>query len=671
MEDTYFQLLHLLAGHPVATLTVIFLAAFLEAIAVIGTFVPGSTAIFVAGALVGTGALTLGWVLAYTIAGAVIGDGISYWLGSRYKARIVHIWPLRTHPQVLDAGHAFFAKHGAKSVILARFFGPVRAIVPVVAGMVGMSPGRFYVMNVLSALFWAPTYILLGVVFGASVQLAGAVSFRLLTTIGLLVGIIWLSFRGAHFLLTRINAWTSAMRRSLVNWASRHGKRSGRLILRALDPNHPVVGVVATTSLLVLLSAWVFFGVLYDAIHGNTRVGIDVSVYHFLQSMHTEWGDVALSSLATLGSTATLTALAVTVGVWMVWERRWRTLAYWLAAIAFSQLLIFAIHLAIHRRPPGASPPNAHVFPSTHVAAAVVIYGFLAFLLTRRVGSLAGVVVAAASTVIVLLVGLAGLYFGQFWFSDAVGGAALASVWVSIVALTAVWRHPIVPPSRRLMPALMLSVICASVAVQLRVAPPAAALDRSRPQTLILATKSQWVDSVWRRLPCYRADLTGDQTEPLTLQWSANTDDLRNRLRSSMWVEGIAVSVRSVLSLASPEISAMALPVMPQLNNGVPSPLVFTRPGSTRDERDVLRFWPSGYAIKDEGDAAFAPIWVGSLEHERLSRQSWPINILRVGNTEPLTRGAGEKWPAAGGATVLARVDCHGTPVMLLISRAP
>lgn len=95
MEHAYFHLLQLLAGHPAGSLMVIFLAAFLEAIAVIGTFIPGSTAIFVAGALVGTGALSLGWVLACTIAGAVTGDGISYWLGSRYKARIVHVWPIR------------------------------------------------------------------------------------------------------------------------------------------------------------------------------------------------------------------------------------------------------------------------------------------------------------------------------------------------------------------------------------------------------------------------------------------------------------------------------------------------------------------------------------------------------------------------------------------------
>jgi membrane protein DedA with SNARE-associated domain len=55
---------------------------------------------FLAGAAVGTGSLNLGWVLAWAIAGAVAGDGMSYWLGSRYKDRIVQVWPFRTHPQV-------------------------------------------------------------------------------------------------------------------------------------------------------------------------------------------------------------------------------------------------------------------------------------------------------------------------------------------------------------------------------------------------------------------------------------------------------------------------------------------------------------------------------------------------------------------------------------------
>ncbi|RDK01081.1 bifunctional DedA family/phosphatase PAP2 family protein [Paraburkholderia lacunae] len=665
MEHAYVHLLHLLAGHPAWTLTVVFLAAFLEAIAVIGTFIPGSTAMFLAGALAGTGSLSLGWVLVWAIAGAVAGDGISFWIGSRYKDRIAQIWPFRKHPPVLDAGRRFFEKHGAKSVVFARFVGPLRAIVPVVAGMLGMTPVRFYAMNVLSALLWAPAHILPGVVFGASVLLAGAVSFRLVVIIALLVGIVWLSFRAARFLLSHANAWSSAAGRQLANWASRHPGRIGRLAQRMLDPEQPDAGSIVAASFIVLVSGALFFGVVEDVISGDPLVRIDLSVYHFLQSVRTPWGDTVLAGLATLGSVVTLAALVVTVALWMTWERRWRTIGYWLAAVVFSQLLIFALQFVMHRAPPASLASNAYVFPSNHVAATVIVYGFLAFLLARRVGMLEGLAVATASAVVVVVVALAGLYFGRFWVTDALGGAALAYAWVAIVALTAIWRHPEAPPSRRFMPVVILLVLLVTVGVQLGVNPPAAPPDSTRPQPPVLITQSQWTVALWKRLPCYRSDMGGDRKEPLTLQWVSNLDAIRGRLRAQGWVEGTDFSARSLLSLASPNVAAVSLPVLPKLNNGVPSSLVFTRPGGTRDERDVLRFWPSGYAV--ENGASFTPLWVGAVAHERLSRPSWPINILRADKdaTSLDTRGASN---TDFGADVVARVSCHGVPVSLLAS---
>jgi len=104
MEHAYFKLLHVLSGHPAWALTVVLLAAFFESIAFIGTFVPGSTAMFVAGALVGTGSLNLGWVFACAIAGAVAGDAASYGFGSSHKETIAKLWPFRTHPGMLTAG---------------------------------------------------------------------------------------------------------------------------------------------------------------------------------------------------------------------------------------------------------------------------------------------------------------------------------------------------------------------------------------------------------------------------------------------------------------------------------------------------------------------------------------------------------------------------------------
>jgi hypothetical protein len=125
------------------------------------------------------------------------------------------------------------------------------------------------------------------------------------------------------------------------------------------------------------------------------------------------------------------------------------------------------------------------------------------------------------------------------------------------------------------------------------------------------------------------------------------------------------VSARSVLSLASPDVAAVSLPVLPKLNNGVPSSLVLMRPGDTRAERDVLRFWPSGYAVENGSSAV--PLWLGAFAQERLFRPSWPLNILRV-DKDPGSFDAQAKAVAGFGAHILAHVDCHGVPVSLLAS---
>ncbi|MGC2039979.1 VTT domain-containing protein [Paraburkholderia caledonica] len=666
MEQAYLHLLHQLAGHPEWMLTVVFFAAFLESVAVIGTFVPGSTAMFLAGALTGTGSLSLGWVLAWAIVGAIAGDGLSFWLGSRYKKRIVKLWPFSRHPEVLEAGYRFFDKHGAKSVVLARFVGPLRAIVPVVAGMLGMSPVRFYAMNVLSALLWAPAHILPGVVFGASVLLAGAVSFRLVVVLALLVGSVWLSYRAAAFLLSHANAWSNAAGRHLGSWACRHPGPLGRVARRMLDPQAPDATSVLLASLVVLVCGALFFGVLHQVITGDPLTHVDESVYRFMQSVRTPWGDTVLAALATLGSSATLAALIVTVTLWMLLERRWRTVGYWLAAVVFSQMLIFALQFAMQRAAPNALMTNTYAFPSNHVAATVIVYGFLAFLLARRVGMLEGLLVVTASTLVVTVVALAGVYFGRYWVSDAIGGAALSYVWVAIVALTAMLRHPESPPARSWMPAIVLAVVLASMGLQSglgMMTPPGT----PAPLPLARVTQQQWTLSVWKHLPCYRSDMGGDRKEPLTLQWVSDGDAIRRQLRSEGWLEGTDVSAHSLLSLASPDVPAVALPVLPKLNNGVPSSLVFMRPGDTRAERDVLRFWPSGYAVGD--GAAAVPLWVGAIAHERLSHSSWPLNILRVDKqVSPFETRV--KFVEGLGVGVVATVSCHGVPVSLLGSVA-
>ncbi|MEM5342066.1 bifunctional DedA family/phosphatase PAP2 family protein [Paraburkholderia azotifigens] len=630
MEHAYVQLLHLLAGNPAWTLAVVFLAAFLEAVAIIGTFVPGSTAMFIAGALVGTGTLNLGWLFASAIVGAVAGDGMSYWFGRRYKDTIGRLWPFSTHPGLLESGQTYFDKHGAKSVVFARFAAPLRAIVPVVAGMLEMPPMRFYAMNVLSALLWAPAHILPGVVFGASIQLAGAVSFRLVAALAIVVAVVWLCFWVMRLVVSHARAWASASRSSIVHWARDHEAPYGKLIYRIVDPERAAIGLLIGISVFVLLCAGIFFGVMQDVVAGDPLVQVDVSFYRFLQSAQAPWIGEALARASTLGSVPTLAALVIASTVMMGFEKRWRTIVYWLIAVIFSQLLIFAMQAIVHHAPPAAALSDIYAFPSNHVAASVTVYGFLAFVVARRVSALTGIAVTALASLIVISVAFAGLYSGRFAFSDAVGGAAFAAVWVAVVALTAVWRHPETPPSREYMPVVLLIVLCASFAVQNGFGrqPDAAVHVRQRPPVVV--SQTQWMDSLWKQFPCYRSDMKGDRREPITVQWTADRQQIAAQLLSRGWLEGTRFNARSLFSLVSPDAPAMDLPVLPKLNDGEPSALVFSRQRTRRDERDVLRFWRTNYAVAQRNGMTPTPIWLGSLVHESLLRPSWPFNVLRT-----------------------------------------
>ncbi|BAN25780.1 VTT domain-containing protein [Caballeronia insecticola] len=666
MEHSYFKLLHLLSGHPEWALAVVLLASFLESVAFIGTFVPGSTAMFIAGALVGTGALNLGWVFVCAIAGAIAGDAASFWFGQRYADRIAQMWPFRTHPGALVAGKKYFDKHGAKSVVLARFVAPMRAVVPVVAGVTGMTPARFLAVNILSALIWAPTHILPGVVFGASIELAGAVSIRLVVILVIVTALAWLIFNLARVIVSHAMRWTTVSREALLAWAQAGRGLPGRLVARALDPANPATGLIVIISVLLLVSALVFFSVLANVARGASIVQVDVSIYRLLQSFRSTWTDSILDAAATLGSTQTLLALGAMVIVWMSFERRWRTVMYWVVALAFSQLLVSAIRFTAHEPVFVAFAPSEHRFPSSHIAATVVIYGFLAFLLLRRVGLLAGVFIATATSAIVTAVALAGLYFGRFTISDALGSAALAAVWVFLIALTAVWRNPAKPAPRPLMPVAVLAVICASVALQLSDDSEA----HSAPPATVVITPIQWTDSVWRTFSCYRSSMEGDRREPITVQWAATPSQIRAQLLSRGWTEVSHVTLTSVMSVVSPNAPAIALPALPRLNNGEPSKLVFARSSLGPDERDVLRFWPTNYEVRERPGAPPTPIWLGSVVHERLRRPSWPFNVLRPDRRiDPMAfdHGKGSPWQ---GIEIASSAGCGSVPVMLVESRS-
>jgi membrane protein DedA with SNARE-associated domain len=142
---------------------VLFLAALLEAVPVVGSVIPGSTIILALSALVPSGELHLVPVLVSAAAGAVLGDGTAFWIGHRAQREILSAWPMSRYPAIVAQSEAFFHRFGTLAVLFGRFVPPIRAFVPITAGALGMSPLRFYAINVTAAVLWAPAHVLPGV----------------------------------------------------------------------------------------------------------------------------------------------------------------------------------------------------------------------------------------------------------------------------------------------------------------------------------------------------------------------------------------------------------------------------------------------------------------------------------------------------------------------------
>jgi membrane-associated protein len=156
-------LITFVSAHAWLAYLTLFLAAFLEAVPVVGSLVPGSTIIVAMSALIPGGELKLWPVLAAAAVGALLGDGSAFWIGHRSQREILAAWPLSSYPRLVEQSEAFFHRWGALAVFFARFVPPIRAFVPLTAGALDMPPVRFYSVDIPAVLFWAPVHVLPGV----------------------------------------------------------------------------------------------------------------------------------------------------------------------------------------------------------------------------------------------------------------------------------------------------------------------------------------------------------------------------------------------------------------------------------------------------------------------------------------------------------------------------
>jgi undecaprenyl-diphosphatase len=144
---------------------IILLVATLESTAFIGLIIPGTTIIIAVGFLASLHLIDVGDVIWFTAFGGIIGDAVSYYLGKK-GINFFTIDSRFFKTSYLEQGKKFFQAHGAKSVLLARFIGPFRPIIPFVAGLIQMPKRKFFLLNIVGGFASATFYVFFGYFFG-------------------------------------------------------------------------------------------------------------------------------------------------------------------------------------------------------------------------------------------------------------------------------------------------------------------------------------------------------------------------------------------------------------------------------------------------------------------------------------------------------------------------
>ena len=156
------QIVEFARAHEAWAAPIVGALAFGESLAFISLLIPAWAILVALGTLIGKSGLSFWPIWVGGAVGAALGDWLSYWIGVKLGPAVAHVWPLTRNPELIPRGERFVAKWGVLGIFIGRFSGPLRATVPLVAGIFHMPYWRFQAANFISAFVWVAMLLTLG-----------------------------------------------------------------------------------------------------------------------------------------------------------------------------------------------------------------------------------------------------------------------------------------------------------------------------------------------------------------------------------------------------------------------------------------------------------------------------------------------------------------------------
>jgi len=594
--------------HPHWALFFCFIISFSESVAIIGSIIPGSITMTALGILAGSGVMRIDLTLLAATLGAIAGDGLSYFLGYVYRDRMSAIWPFSRYPTWLAYGKEFFSQHGGKSVLIGRFIGPLRSIIPVIAGMMHMSHLRFLIANVISAIGWACLYVLPGVAIGAaSSELSPESATRLFLFVMVLLAGIWILSAGLKRLAIFANKGLRVKLHNVWSWSKEH-PRLRQMILALTPPDEEHFYQTALVFFGLLLSVLAFAGLTWF-VSSNYDSLINQPVWLFLQSLRTTAFDVFFIVIAELNSYLSLFAVAAAVSLLAIIKKDWRSLTWWLSLNLSCAVLLLLTHNLISTPPPEGllEIQNENAYPAIPLSMATAQMATLLFYLNHFIICPYKRVLNLVLPSLLLITGLAPLYLGDSWLTDVLG-AYLAGFGLALFHWL-LYRRISVKGHHSCVLLWVLPLLLTTSAISLYFTFDQSTRAHRPYQAQYLFTESSWWNQTKSILPIYRTNRIGHRVSLFNIQYAGHLGQLEAALSAYGWRRQQDSLFKSILTRINGQHNALDTPIMAQLYlNRKP---VLTMIFYTKHEEplQILRIWRSNYHIKNVQQ----PIWLGSV----------------------------------------------------------
>lgn len=607
---------------------VVFAFALLESLAFVGTLVPGTIFIVLAGFLSARGLFDFKDLFILTTLGAILGDSISYYLGTRgtmFFTKKNKIFKL-SH---LDQGKEFFEKHGNKSIFLGRFVGVIRPIMPFVAGLSEMKIRKFLFWDVLSGLLWAAFHLALGYFFGGSLSLIetwtdriGYFIFILLLILTLIWLIVWKGRPLINFIKSiLISAFTAiATNDNVRDIVARYPKTF--FYLRDRFNTNKFSGLSLTmVAILFVYAFFLFVGAVENIVVSNQLVQADMSITNFLIGFRNIQLIKIFTWITMLGKGTIIASLGIATALILVLWQRTKFIFPLVAVLASSGLLTYLSKIGFHRPRPWQAiyAEKYFSFPSAHTALATALYGFLAYLIFRNFKKLSiklnAIFFAAA---IIFLVSFSRLYLGVHYLSDVWGGF-LVGVMCLLVGITiAEWEvkkgnsrladfvekiftvyHKKVITYAIVLIEIIFFITLASVYSPI--------LNVALPPNTIRVNQEKIIEYFSeKKIPRYTESLIGNQQEPLNFIFVAKSEDeIKQAFAAAGWSLADKTTPSSFLQIVKAVIlnkEYKTAPMTISFWNNEPNIFGFEKStnANTARQRHHIRFWQTNIMTAEE-----------------------------------------------------------------------